>query len=102
MAAEAGDAALADQALGIVPRDAAEAIAAKLVHRGHEGWAARLLEAGGHAMAAAKLWERAGHATRAARLLERSGDPAGAARVLEAALRRDPGAWSVATALGAL
>ena len=102
MAAEAGDDTLADQALGLVPRDASEAIAAKLAHRGHERWAARLLEAGGHTVAAARLWERAGQATRAAVLLERAGDPAGAARVLEAGLRRDPGAWSVATALGAL
>jgi serine/threonine protein kinase len=102
LAAEAGDEALAERAAALVPRDAAEATAARLARRGHERYAATLLEAGGHAVEAARSWERAGQPRRAAELLEQTGDPVGAARVLEGALRRDPTAWAVATALGAL
>jgi serine/threonine-protein kinase len=102
LAAEAGDELQAASALALLPRDVCEAIAARLVGRGHDAWAARALEAGGDVVEAAHLWERAGQATRAASLLEQAGDAAGAARVLESALRRDPGAWSVATTLGVL
>jgi serine/threonine-protein kinase len=104
LAAQGGDEAAAE---GAVPRVAADpvgadACAARLARRGHDRWAARLLEAVGRALEAARFWERAGDAPRAARLVEESGDPAGAARVLEAALRRRPQAWDVATALGSL
>jgi tetratricopeptide (TPR) repeat protein len=102
LAAEAGDEPLAQQALEQVPRDAAEATAARLARRGHERYAAALLEASGLLVEAARCWERAGQAVRASELHERSGDPSGAARVLEGALRRDPGAWGAATALGGL
>ena len=102
LAAEAGDQSLAEQAAARVPPHASEATAAKLTRRGHDAFAARLLEANGHPMEAARAWEHAGHPVRAAGLLEHGGDPAGAARVLESALRRDPAAWAVATALGAL
>ena len=102
LAAEAGSESLAEQAAALVPPEAAESTAAKLVRRGHDAYAARLLEATGHPLLAARSWERAGRPVRAAALLEDAGDPAGAARVLENALRRDPQAWAVATALGAL
>jgi len=102
LAAEAGNEPLAEQAAARVPPHAAEVTARKLVRRGHDRHAARLLESNGHPLEAARAWERAGHPVRAGALLERAGDPAGAARVLENALRRDPAAWAVATALGAL
>ena len=102
LAAEAGSEPMAEQAAARVPPHAAEATARKLVRRGHDRHAARLLESSGHPLEAARAWERAGHPVRAGGLLERAGDPAGAARVLENALRRDPAAWAVATALGAL
>ena len=102
LAAEAGSESLAERAAALVPRQVAGATAAGLARRGHERYAAMLLEANGHALEAARSWERAGHPVHASELLERSGDPAAAARVLESALRRDPAAWTVATALGAL
>jgi serine/threonine-protein kinase len=102
LAAQAGDAPLAKEAAARVPADAAVATAARLVRRGHDGHAARVLEASGHPVEAARAWERAGEPVRSAALLENASDPAGAARVLENALRRDPAAWTVATALGAL
>ena len=102
LAAEAGDESLAEQAAAGVPGHASEATAAKLSRRGHDRYAARLLEASGHPLEAARAWERAGQPVRAGELLEHGGDPAAAARVLESALRRDPSAWAVATALGAL
>jgi eukaryotic-like serine/threonine-protein kinase len=102
LAAQAGSESLAEVAVARIPREAAESTASRLMRRGHERYAAMLLEASGHAVEAAGSWERAGHPARAADLLERSGDPAGAARVLESALRRDPTAWTAATALGAL
>jgi tRNA A-37 threonylcarbamoyl transferase component Bud32 len=102
LAAEAGSESLAEQAASLVSPQASQAVAEKLVRRGHDAYAARLLEASGHPLEAARAWEHAGHASRAAELLEHGGDPAGAARVLESALRRDPMAWVVATALGAL
>jgi serine/threonine-protein kinase len=102
LAAEAGNEALAEQAVALVPRAMAEATAARLARRGHERYAAMLLEANGHPVEAARSWERAGHPAHASELLERSSDAAGAARVLEAALRRNPTAWTIATALGAL
>jgi serine/threonine-protein kinase len=104
LAAEADDEALAGRALALVAVDpaAAEACAQRLARRGRERWAARLLEAGGLAVEAARLWERAGETTKAAALLEGAGEAAAAARALETGLRRDPSAWDVATALGAL
>ncbi len=102
LAAEAGSEPMAEQAAARVPPHAAEATARRLVRRGHDRHAARLLESNGHPLEAARAWERAGHPVTAGGLLERAGDPAGAARVLENALRRDPAAWAVATALGAL
>lgn len=102
LAAEAGSESLVEQAVPRVPPLASEAIAATLSRRGHDAYAARLLEASGHPLEAARAWERAGHPVRAADLLEHGGDPAAAARALESALRRDPSAWAVATALGAL
>ena len=73
-----------------------------LAQRGHEEWAARVLEAAGSDLDAAVAWERAGELTRAAALFERAGEPAHAARTLEACLRRDPEAGAAAVALGAL
>jgi serine/threonine-protein kinase len=102
MAAEANDDELADVAVGLVTADARESEAARLVARGHDRWAAILLERAGRATDAARLWERCSRWTHAAELLEKAGDAAGAARVLESALRRAPDSWDVATALGAL
>jgi serine/threonine-protein kinase len=102
LAAEAEDEAIAGEALTRLGRETTAAVAAKLAGRGQDRWAARALEALGDTTGAARLWERAGHATHAAALLERDGHAAEAARVLDAALRRDPAAWAVATALGAL
>jgi serine/threonine-protein kinase len=102
MAAEAGDDELADAAVDLVPSEARESVAARLVARGRDRWAATLLERAGRATEAARLWERCGRWTHAAGLLEKAGDAAGAARVLESALRRTPDSWDVATALGAL
>jgi hypothetical protein len=102
LAAEAGSDSLASRATELVPREAAEATAVRLGRRGHERYAAKLLEARGYLIEAARSWDRAGHPARASALLERSGDPAGAARVLEGAVRRDPTAWTAAVALGAL
>jgi serine/threonine-protein kinase len=104
LAAQGGDEDAAERAVPSVIGDAggADACAARLARRGHDRWAARLLEAMGRAQEAAPLWERAGETLRAAQLVEEGGDPAGAARVLEAALRRRPQAWEIVTALGAL
>jgi serine/threonine-protein kinase len=104
LGAQGGDEGAAERAVSSVVADpaAADACAARLARRGHDRWAARLVEAMGRTQEAARLWERAGETLRAARLVEESGDPAGAARVLEAALRRRPGAWDVAVALGEL
>ncbi|MBV9947329.1 MAG: serine/threonine protein kinase, partial [Myxococcales bacterium] len=81
---------------------AAESLAHRLAARGQHGWAARVLEAGGREVEAARAWERAGEVRRAAALLEKQREPAEAARALEAGLRRDPSAWGLAVALGAL
>ncbi|HEX3344015.1 MAG TPA: serine/threonine-protein kinase, partial [Polyangiaceae bacterium] len=102
LAAEAGSDTLVAQAAARIAPGSAEAVATRLSRRGHDRHAARLLEASGHPLDAARAWERSGDPVRAARLLEHADDPAGAARVLENALRRDPAAWAVAAALGAL
>ncbi len=104
LAAEANDPSTAEQAVSLLSLDArlAEGVAERLAHRSHHAWAARVLEATGHVVAASRSWERAGNAVRAAALLESHGDDRGAARILEAALRREPGAWREALALGAL
>ena len=104
LAAQAGDAALAETATAALARDAAvaDATAARLTQHGHHRWAAALLQAAGRPVEAARAWERAGEAERAAQLMESAGDPAAAARILEAALRREPAAWGIAAALGAL
>ncbi|MGA7120915.1 MAG: serine/threonine-protein kinase [Polyangiaceae bacterium] len=104
LAVYGGDEALARQALAIVIRDVAmtENAAARLAHRGQHAWAARVLEDGGRPLDAARSWERAGDALRAAGLFENAGQAVDAARVLQLAFQREPGAWPVAVALGAL
>ena len=104
LALAAGDDGLAERAALLVSVDAARAgdAAAKLLLRGNDAWAARVLEGSGRTVDAARAWERAGFATRAAALLEQAGHPAQAARVLEAALRREPGLADATLMLGAL
>ncbi len=104
LALRAGDEALAEAAVAVVAADPDEAqrAAAHLTHRGHDAWAARVLEGARRDLDAAHAWERAGELTRAAALFERAGEPAHAARALEECLRRDPDAAAAAVALGAL
>jgi eukaryotic-like serine/threonine-protein kinase len=100
----AGDDAIAHAAVARVAADpgGAQRAAAHLTQRGHDAWAARVLEAARRDRDAALAWERAGDANRAAELFERVGEPAQAARALEACLRRDPDAHAAAVALGGL
>jgi eukaryotic-like serine/threonine-protein kinase len=103
LAVVAKDEVLAVRALqNVASRGGAEAVAADLSQRGYDAWAARVLETAGHPLDAARAWERAGHTARAADLFAKGGDPVHAAGVLEAALRRDPHAYALAVALGAL
>ncbi len=99
-----GDESTAAQALAVVVRDAAtaESAAAQLTSRGQHAWAARVLEGCGRELDAARSWERAGNALRAAALLEGAGQAADAARVLQAGRLREPCAWAITAALGAL
>jgi len=104
LAAHAGDHATCEEAAALLARDAPSAknAAAGLSALGQHGWAARTLERSGEPIDAAREWELAGDAQRAAALLEGAGEVADAERVLQAALRRDPDAFPVAVALGAL
>lgn len=88
LAVYGGDEPTAQQALAIVTRAEATAVAAanELARLGHHAWAARALEGGGRTIDAAKAWQRAGEPRRAAALLEGVGAAAEAARVLDAAL----------------
>jgi eukaryotic-like serine/threonine-protein kinase len=99
-----GDDAMAHSAAARVAAEpgGAERAAVHLAQRGHDAWAARVLEAGKRYLDAALAWERAGDLTRAAELFEQAGEPAHAARALESCLRRDPDAGEAAVALGAL
>ncbi len=103
LALRAGDEALAEDAaahVAVAPN--ADRVAARMAARGRHAWAARILEAVGRDVEAARAWEHAGQTTRAGALFERAAQPAEAARVLEAALRRDPGDFAAAVALGVL
>ncbi len=103
LALYAGDETTAQQALALVGDPAAkQSVAARLAHHGRYTWAARLLESCGRNVDAARLWERGGDALRAAALLEGAGEAVEASRVLQAAMLRDPRAWGVGVALGAM
>jgi serine/threonine-protein kinase len=104
LAAHAGDEVTSEEAVARLAQSprAAKNAAADLSGRGQHRWAALLLERCGEQVEAARAWEQAGDALRASALLGRVGQTADAERVLQAALRRDPEAFRVAVALGAL
>ncbi len=104
LALEGKSLALAEEALGPLSKDEAQAerVAFHLERRGDFAWSGRLLEAIGKRVAAARAYERAGDALSAARLLEAERDVVGAARVLEAQVRREPGKGPLLVALGGL
>ncbi len=104
LALRAGDEASAHAAVTLLSADPASAqrAATHLTQRGHDAWAARVLEGAQRDLDAALAWERSGDPIRAAQRFERAGQPALAARVLESHLRRDPGAGAAAVALGEL
>jgi hypothetical protein len=104
LALRAGDDGNAHAAVVLLAADptGAQRAATHLIQRGHDAWAARVLEAARRDLDAAYAWERAGDPIRAAERFEHAGQPAHAARVLESHLRRDPDAGAAAVALGAL
>jgi len=104
LALRGGDEASADAAVVLLAADPASAqrAATQLTQRGHDAWAARVLEAAQRDLDAALAWERSGDPIRAAQRFERAGQPAQAARVLESHLRRDPVGGAAAVALGEL
>jgi len=104
LAAEAGDDALAAEALTALRGAAGELARAaqRLEQRGHCAWAGRLYEAAAQPKEAARAFDKAGDAVKAAALLEGCGDVVSAARTLESAMRRAPDRFALNVAYGAL
>jgi eukaryotic-like serine/threonine-protein kinase len=106
LAAEAGDDALAHEALSAVlarkDTRAGEKVAVVLERRGHLLWAARVYEGLGEIPAAAKAYGQGGDPVHGAALLEASGEPVQASAMLESAARKDPQRFEVLVALGGL
>lgn len=104
LAAEAGDNALAEEALAALEGHGSvrERLALNLETRGHCVWAARLYEASDKPRDAARAYEKAGDSLRAARILEAVKDVVAAAKILEGAMRRSPDRFALHVAYGAL
>ncbi len=104
LAAEAGDAPLAERALEAMRGAASELsrAAQRLEQRGHAAWAGRLYEAAQQPKEAARAFDKAGDAVKAAALLEAAGDVVSAARTLESAMRRAPEKYALNVAYGGL